>query len=142
MTAGLIFKRLFDWKIRGVRWVEIIGGLLVAVMVLSVYIAKAAAAREGSQIGELESQIAENRQRVRLLNAEISRLEQPARLEALSRAAGLGPVTARRQATEAQLPALQAMPQPAAPVPAASVPAAAPAAAPADDAAKTAGEAL
>ena len=139
MTAGLIFKRLFDWKIRGVRWVEIIGGLLVAVMVLSVYIAKAAAAREGSQIGELESQIAENRQRVRLLNAEISRLEQPARLEALSRAAGLGPVTARRQATEAQLPALQAMP--AAPVPAAPVPAAAPAA-PVDEAAKPAGEAL
>jgi len=139
MTAGLIFKRLFDWKIRGVRWVEIIGGLLVAVMVLSVYIAKAAAAREGSRIGELESQIAENRQRVRLLNAEISRLEQPARLEALSRAAGLGPVTARRQATEAQLPALQAMP--AAPVPAAPVPAAAPAA-PVDEAAKPAGEAL
>jgi len=136
MTAGLMFKRVFDWKIRGVRWVEIIGGLLVAVMVLSVYIAKAAAAREGSQISELESQIAENRQRVRLLNAEISRLEQPARLEALSRAAGLGPVAARRQATEGQLPALKSASEPAAPVHVAPV------TVPADDVAKPAGEAL
>ena len=107
MTAGLMFKRVFDWKIRGVRWVEIIGGLLVAVMVLSVYIAKAAAARESGRIDELNRDIAENRQRVRLLRAEISRLEQPSRLEALSREAGLAPVDVHRQATEDQLPVLK-----------------------------------
>jgi len=119
MTTPAVITRLFDWKVRGVRWVEIIGGICVAAMVLSVYIAKAAAARESSQIGELESQIAENRQRVRLLNAEIARLEQPARLEALSRAAGLAPVEVHRQATEAQLPQLKAQPAvPPAPTPA------------------------
>ena len=41
IAAG--FKRLFDWKIRGVRWVEIIGFVLVAAMIFSVYVAKAAA---------------------------------------------------------------------------------------------------
>ncbi|MDP2764876.1 MAG: cell division protein, partial [Brevundimonas sp.] len=78
-------NRLYAWKIRGVRWVEIIGVLLVAAMVFSVYVAKAAAAREGARIADLERQITENGQRVRLLRAEVARLEQPGRLEALSR---------------------------------------------------------
>ena len=77
-----LLQRLFDWKVRGVRWIEIIGVALVAVMVMSVYVAKAAAARESSRIAELERDIRENAQRVRLLKAEAARLEQPARLEA------------------------------------------------------------
>ena len=32
-------NRLYAWKIRGVRWIEIIGVLLVAAMVFSVYLA-------------------------------------------------------------------------------------------------------
>lgn len=105
-------KRLFDWKVRGVRWVEIIGVALVAVMVFSVYLAKAAAARESSQIAELERQITENGERVRLLRAEAARLEQPGRLEALSRQAGLGPVDVRRQASEEGLAAIAPQPDP------------------------------
>jgi hypothetical protein len=107
MTATLLVKRLFDWKVRGIRWVEIIGVLLVAAMIFSVYIAKAAAARESGRIDELNRDIAENRQRVRLLRAEISRLEQPSRLETLSREAGLAPVDVHRQATEDELPELK-----------------------------------
>ena len=98
MNAPVVVKRLFDWKVRGFRWVEIIGVVLVAAMVFSVYVAKAGAARESARIGELERQIADNRQRVRLLRAESTRLEQPGRLEALSRAAGLAPVDVERQA--------------------------------------------
>lgn len=119
-------KRLFDWKVRGVRCVEIIGVVCVAALVFSVYIAKAAAARESAEISRIESEIRENRQRVRLLRAEATRLEQPARLEALSREIGLGPVDVRRQAVEAGLPAI-APPPPvvaAAPAPAAVAPAA------------------
>lgn len=102
MTAILSsVRRVFDWKVRGVRWIEIIGCVLVAAMILSVYVAKAGAAREGSRIAELEREIAENRQRVRLLNAEAARLEQPARLEALSREAGLAPVSVK-QVTDAE----------------------------------------
>lgn len=118
-------KRLFDWKVRGVRCVEIIGVVCVAALVFSVYIAKAAAARESAEISRIESEIRENRQRVRLLRAEATRLEQPARLEALSRGIGLGPVDVRRQAVEAGLPAIA--PPPAAavsPAPAAATPAA------------------
>jgi uncharacterized small protein (DUF1192 family) len=99
-------ERLMNWRIRGVRWVEIIGAAAVAVMVLSVYVAKTAAARENSRIGEIEREIAENSQRVRLLRAEIARLEQPGRLEALSRAAGLEPVDVRRQGDETSLEAI------------------------------------
>ena len=118
-------QRLFDWKIRGVRWIEIIGVALVAVMIVSVY--AAAAARESSRIAELERDIRENRQRVRLLRAEVARLEQPARLENLSRQIGMAPVDVRRQADEAQLPHLKSAAAPASPAqPQAATPSAAP----------------
>ncbi|GAA0647570.1 cell division protein FtsL [Brevundimonas lenta] len=129
MAHGAV-HRLFAWKVRGVRWIEIIGVLMVAAMIFSVYLAKAAAAREGAQIADLERQIGENGQRVRLLRAEVARLEQPGRLEALSRGAGLGPVDVHRQATEASLPTLAPVPEPKVIV-APTVPAEAPAA-PAD----------
>jgi len=113
MRAAGTLKRVFDWKVRGVRWVEIIGLMLVAAMIFSVYLAKAAAASESARIASLERQITQNGQRVRLLRAEVARLEQPGRLEALSRAAGLEPVDVHRQATEASLPALAPIPEPA-----------------------------
>lgn len=106
IAVPALVKRLFDWKVRGVRCVEIIGVVCVAALVFSVYIAKAAAARESAEISRIESEIRENRQRVRLLRAEATRLEQPARLEALSREIGLGPVDVKKQAVEAGLPAI------------------------------------
>ena len=118
-------QRLFDWKVRGVRWIEIIGVALVAIMIVSVYAAKAAAARESSRIAQLEQDIRENGQRVRLLRAEVARLEQPARLEALSRQIGMAPVDVHRQAKEAQLTELKPVPAPASAV--AATPAVAPA---------------
>lgn len=126
-------QRLFDWKVRGVRWIEIIGVALVAIMIVSVYAAKAAAARESSRIAQLEQDIRENGQRVRLLRAEVARLEQPARLEALSRQIGMAPVDVHRQAKEAQLTELKPVPAQAstAASTAATTPAVAPAAAPA-----------
>ena len=116
-------KRLFDWKVRGVRCVEIIGVVCVAALVFSVYIAKAAAARESAEIGRIEGDIRENRERVRLLRAEATRLEQPARLEALSREIGLGPVDVKKQAVEGGLPAIAPPPAVAA-APAPTAPAA------------------
>jgi len=112
MNARLALTRLLGWKVRGVRWIDLIGLGLVAAMIFSVYLAKAAAARESADIADLERQIGDNGQRVRLLRAEAARLEQPGRLEALSRGAGLGPVDVHRQATEAALPALAPTPDP------------------------------
>ena len=133
-TAVATLNRLFAWKIRGVRWVEIIGVMLVAAMVFSVYLAKAAAARESARIADLERQITENGQRVRLLRAEVARLERPNRLEALSREAGLGPVDVHRQATADSLPNLAPIPEPRAVVIAPEPAAAEPAVPPADPA--------
>lgn len=120
MTVPVFIQRLFDWKVRGVRWIEIVGGVCVAAMIFSVYIAKTAAARESTEIGKIEGEISDTRERVRLLRAEISRLEQPSRLEALSHAAGLAPVDVHRQASESQLtdlkPASAPAAKPAAPV--------------------------
>ena len=112
-----VLQRLMDWKVRGVRWIEIIGVALVAVMVMSVYVAKAGAARESARIAQLEREIRENAQRVRLLKAEAARLEQPARLEALSREIGLGPVDVKRQADADDLPELKVEAAPSAPRP-------------------------
>ena len=105
-------KRVFDWKVRGVRWIEIIGALVIAALIAGVYVAKAAAAREASRIAELEREIGENRQRVRLLRAEVARLEQPARLESLSRGIGMAPVDVKQQADEDRLPSLARPPAP------------------------------
>ena len=136
MTAALTlartgFSRLMNWKVRGIRWIDIIGGVAVAVMVLSVYVAKAAADREDRRIAQIEREISQNRQRVRLLRAEIARLEQPGRLETLSRSVGMEPVDVHRRATEADLPGLKAGPQapqaaPASPAPSTPAPAVSP----------------
>ena len=112
MSATGAIRRVFDWKVRGVRWVEIIGLVLVAAMIFSVYLAKAAAANESAEIASLERQIRQNGQRVRLLRAEVARLERPGRLEALSRIAGLEPVDVHRRATAAALPELAPVPEP------------------------------
>jgi hypothetical protein len=106
-------QALFDWKVRGIRWIEIILLVVVAALVLSVYVAKAGAARESARISQLEREIAETRQRVRLLRAEAARLEQPARLEILSRSAGLAPVEMKHQADESALDSLVPLPEPA-----------------------------
>lgn len=105
-ALGSGLKRVFDLKLRGIRIVEIIGVVLVAVLVLSVYVAKAAAARQSDSIAAMEREIAENDARVRLLRAEAARLESPARLEALSRQAGLVPADANQVVPEARLPEL------------------------------------
>ncbi|HZW14900.1 MAG TPA: cell division protein [Brevundimonas sp.] len=127
MSAAGAIRRVFDWKVRGVRWVEIIGLVLVAAMIFSVYLAKAAAASESAEIARLEREIRQNGQRVRLLRAEVARLEQPGRLETLSRMAGLAPVDVQRRATVSALPELAPIAEPQPVVIVAPTPAAAPA---------------
>jgi hypothetical protein len=108
---------LFAWKVRGFRVVEIAGVVMLAAMVFSTYVAKAGAASQSAQVSALETQIAAEHQRVRLLRTEVARLEQPARLEALSRAAGLEPVAVTNRAAVTALPEIaperpQAQPAP------------------------------
>lgn len=114
-----LVRRVFDWRIRGVRCVELIGVVCLAAVMVSVYIVKTAAARESSEISQIEAEIRQNEQRVRLLRAEATRLEQPARLEALSRQLGLEPVQVTRRTDADGLSELAAANQPA-PAPAAA----------------------
>lgn len=112
MKRPNVFQRVFDWRVRGLRGVNVIGVVLVGAMVFSVYLAKADAAGESARIAGLERDIRANTQRVRLLRAEVARLENPSRLETLSRQAGLAPVDVRRRTGEEGLAAL-APPEPA-----------------------------
>lgn len=112
-------KSVFDWRVRGVRCVELVGVVLLAAVMVSVYIVKTAAARESSEISKIEDEIRQNEQRVRLLRAEATRLEQPARLEALSRQLGLEPVEVKRRTDADGLSELAAAHQPPASAPSA-----------------------
>lgn len=117
MTTAL--RSLFDWKVRGFRVTEIIGIAILAAVVVSVYFVKAQAARQSAEIAALQSDISEQRQRVRLLTAEAARLEEPARLEALSRQVGLAPISVEQRADLGTLPALAPQAEPEADEPAA-----------------------
>lgn len=105
-------KRLYDFKVRGVRCVDIVAGVCLAALIFSVYIVKTAAARESGEISRIESEIRSNNERVRLLRAEATRLEQPARLEALAAQAGLAPVEVKKQAKVSGLSEIAAAHQP------------------------------
>ena len=110
MTAAL--RSVFDWKVRGFRVTEIIGVAILAAVVVSVYFVKAQAARQSAEIAALQADISHQRQRVRLLTAETARLEEPARLEALSRQAGLAPISVEQRADLNALPALAPQAEP------------------------------
>ncbi|MFC3079565.1 cell division protein [Phenylobacterium terrae] len=129
---------LLDRKVRGFKLVDVVALGLLAALVLGVYLAKTIAGRERAEIARIERQIAAERGRIRLLEAEVSHLEQPARIGQLSQAyLGMVPATAKNEATTEQLDeiaekaakakpkaAAPAKPAIAAPPPPAAVPAA------------------
>jgi hypothetical protein len=133
---------LLDRRVRGFRLVDVVALGLLTMLILGVYLAKTVAGRERAEIARIERQIIGEKARIRLLTAEVSHLEQPARIERLSTAyLGLAPVSVKRETTPDGLieaarhgaavsaPALQAatprvMQVTAAPDPAAAEPAA------------------
>ena len=98
---------LLSRRIRGFRLVDLMAlGLLIA-LVLSVYLAKTIAGRERSQIASVEHQIAAEHERIRLLEAEVSHLEQPSRIEQLSASyLKMAPLDAKHETTAEALPAV------------------------------------
>ncbi|HEY9217804.1 MAG TPA: cell division protein [Phenylobacterium sp.] len=96
---------LLDRKVRGFKLVDVVALCLLAVLVLGVYLAKTIAGRERTEISRVERQIAAERGRIRLLEAEVSHLEQPARIGQLSQAyLGMVPTTAKNETTTDGLP--------------------------------------
>jgi cell division protein FtsL len=95
---------LLDRRVRGFRLVDLVALGLLVVLILGVYLAKTIAGRERAEIARIERQIAAEKARIRLLQAEVSHLEQPARIERLSTAyLGLKPVSVKRETTTESL---------------------------------------
>lgn len=87
-------------RIRGFRLVDIVALSVLVLLVLGVYLAKTIAGRERAQIASTERQIAAEKARIRLLQAEVTHLEQPARIERLSGTyLGMGPVSIKHEAS-------------------------------------------
>jgi cell division protein FtsL len=97
------FAGFLGRSLRGVRLVEFGALMVMLVMALGVYLAKAAAGRERADITQVESQIQDEQKRLRLLQAEVAHLEEPARLVSLSAQLGLGPTNAKRQGSPESL---------------------------------------
>jgi cell division protein FtsL len=116
-------------RIRGFKLVDIVASSVLVLLILGVYLAKTIAGRERAEIASAERQITAEKARIRLLEAEVTHLEQPARIEHLSETyLGMAPVSIKHEASPdvlaeialhpevAKRPA--ALPQAAAPEPA------------------------
>jgi cell division protein FtsL len=91
---------LLDRRVRGFRLVDLCAAALLVALILGVYLAKTMAGRERAEIASMDRQIGEEKQRIRLLQAEVAHLEEPARLEHLSETyLGMAPVSIKRDVT-------------------------------------------
>ena len=108
---------LLDRRLLGFRTLDVGLAVFLVALILGVYLAKTLAGGERGQIAAAERRIAQERQRIVLLEAEVAHLERPERLTALARAyAGLGPVASSREISPQGLAdALQSPQPPAAP---------------------------
>lgn len=126
-------------RVRGFRLLDLIFVGVLTALILGVYLAKTIAGRERTEIARIDRQIGDEKARIRLLQAEVSHLEQPARIARLSEAyLGLAPVPMKHEAELTEIgdlalkpiappakpleltpdPILTAAPQPAEPLPA------------------------
>ena len=111
-------------RVRGFRLIDMVGLSVLMLLILGVYLAKTVAGRERAQIASAERQIQAERARIRLLQAEVTHLEQPARIEHLAETyLGLGPVSIKHEASPDLLSEIAL--HPAAPSPRADLAAAA-----------------
>lgn len=96
---------LLNHRIRGFRTLNIVFAAVLLVLAVGVNLAKTIAGRERNQIGQVEADISKEKQRIRVLEAEVAHLEQPERLERLARGyLEMAPVTARQEASIDALP--------------------------------------
>ena len=126
-------------RVRGFRVIDLIALGVLTALILGVYLAKTMAGRERTEIARIDRQIDDEKARIRLLQAEVSHLEEPQRIERLSEAyLGMAPAPMKHQANLDELadiahkplalpanpvgpapdPILIAAPQPASPLPA------------------------
>jgi hypothetical protein len=99
-----LFSDLFQARYRGFRVIDLGAFVCLSVLVLSVYAFKAHAGGETAKIADANTQIADEQRRIRILDADLAHLEQPARLEKLStQYLGLAPVSAKHETSPGSL---------------------------------------
>jgi len=99
-VAGLLFRR-----VRGFRVMDLAAMVIFLALALAVYAFKTSAGAERTDIADVEDKIVTERHVVRLLQDQISRLENPRRLEdRATRFGGLARISAKQEVTPEALP--------------------------------------
>jgi len=132
-----MISALFTHRTRGFRTINVVLASVLLVLAVGVNLAKTFAGKERNAIGEVERQIRKESEQIRVLQAEVAHLEQPERLERLSRAfLAMAPVNVKQETTVEDLYAASrrrpGLPPQAVPIQASAAPVAAPAVAPGD----------
>ena len=92
-----MISRILRNRVWGFRVIEVSGFVVLLALALSVYLAKVGGAKDAQAIATLERQIRQERQQIRLLEAEVAHNEQPARIERLSDMLQLAPAEAKHE---------------------------------------------
>lgn len=96
---------VFTRRVRGFRVIDIIAVMVIIVTALASYAFKTSAGAEDADASNIEAQIQDEQKRIRLLNAELAHLDDPARIETLStQYLGLAPISAKQEIVLASLP--------------------------------------
>jgi hypothetical protein len=89
-----------DRRLLGFRAIDVLLFFVLVALILGVYLAKTFAGRERGQIATVERKIAQERDRIVLLEVEVAHLERPERLSAMARSyGGLGPASPGHEIT-------------------------------------------
>ena len=100
-------------RVRGFRVIDIAAVTLIVTIALGSYAFKTFASVEDADANGVESQILQEQKRIALLKAEIARLEDPRRVEALSNQyLGMVAVDPSHDITAGALPRIAANPLP------------------------------
>lgn len=76
--------RLFEQRIRGIRLIELVGGVLMFGLIFWVCVSKAREGEDIRRMNDLDRQIAEEQTAVNGLKIKVAQLERPGRLEQLA----------------------------------------------------------
>jgi cell division protein FtsL len=91
---------IFTHRTRGFRTINVLLTSMLVVLAVGVNLAKTFAGKERSEIVSTERAIRDEARQIRVLQAEVAHLEQPERLERLSRAyLAMAPVSVKQETT-------------------------------------------
>lgn len=112
------------YRTRGFGLVNLVGVAILLILMLGVYLAKTRAGADANAISRLEHQIVSEKNNIRVLQAEVARLETPERISTLSRdELNMAPVNAKQEADPANLAEIAGVkPHPPAPAPVEATP--------------------